>query len=159
MSVTLKTVSDGINKMLQGMLKRERALEGYFNRTILAEYKNLQRKRWMTENVSEDAPQWAALDPLYVIRKLGKYASYPGMGRRKLIATGRLYQSVIGMGPDFHKVVTNRGVRLYTSVPYAMAVDRDRPFTEWSEKSERMIKRRVAQFVFKNIIHRSAETI
>jgi len=138
------------------MLQRERALEGYFNRYILAEYKNLQRKRWMTENQSEDAPQWAPLDPLYVIRKLKKYGSYPGMGRRKLVATGRLYQSVIGVGDEFHKVVTNRGVRLYTSVPYAMRVDHDRPFTNWSDASEKMLKKRVANFVFKAITNRAA---
>lgn len=158
MSVTLRTVSDGINKILRGMRQREKALMGYFNRNVLEQYRNQQRKRWMTENASE-GQTWAALSPLYASRKRRQFAGYPGKGTKKLVATNRLFESVIGPGKDFRKVVTARGLYIATVTPYAKYVDEDRSFTTWSKKSEQELKLSVARFIFKGILKQSAELL
>lgn len=159
MSVTLKTVSNGINKMLQGMRQREKALMGYFNRNVLEQYRNLQRNRWMTENVSESGIEWHKLSDDYAARKRKQFAAYPGQGTKKLVATNRLFKSVIGPGKDFRKVVTARGLYIATVTPYAKYVDEDRSFTTWSKKSEQELKLSVARFIFKGILKQSAELL
>jgi len=158
MSVSLKTVSNGINKYLNVMRQRERALIGYFNRNVLEQYRNLQRKRWMTENASEGQP-WAALNPLYASRKRRQFASYPGKGTKKLVATNRLFESVIGPGADFRKIVSSRGLYIATVTPYSKYVNEERSFTGWSKKSEHEIKMNIAQFIFKGIQKQSAELL
>ena len=132
---------------------------GYFNRNVLEQYRNQQRKGWMTENVSETGKEWDKLDQTYAKRKLTQFASYPGGGRFKLVATNRLFESVIGPGKDFRKVVTPRGLYIATVTPYAKYVDKDRNFTTWSKKSERERSLSVAQFVFKGILKQSAELL
>jgi hypothetical protein len=140
------------------MRQRERALVGYFNRNVLEQYRNLQRKRWITENASE-GQEWAALNPTYSARKRRQFASYPGRGTKKLVATNRLFRGVIGPGEDFRKVVTSRGLYIATITPYAKYVNEDRNFTDWSTRSEHELKVSVAQFIFKGILKQSAELI
>ena len=158
MSASIKTVSDGITKMLRGMRQREKALMGNFNRNLLEKYRNQQRKRWMTENASEGQP-WAALDPTYASRKRRQFAGYPGRGTKKLIATNRLFESVIGPGKDFRKIVTPRGLYIATVTPYAKYVSEDRNFTDWSQRSIRERNKGIADFIFKGILRQSAELL
>jgi len=158
MSASLKTVSNGITRMLNGMRQREKALQGYFSRNVLEQYRNLQRRRWMTENASEGQP-WAALNSAYASRKRRQFASYPGRGTKKLVATNRLFESVIGPGKDFRKIATARGLYVATVTPYAKYVDEDRNFTTWSKQSIGEINRGIAQFIFKGIYKQAAELI
>jgi hypothetical protein len=156
MSIALTTVSDGITKMLKGMRQREKALQGYLNRNVVEQYRALQRRRWMTENASEGQP-WLALNPGYAARKRRIYASFEGAGTKKLIATGKLYKSVIGPGEGFRKVVTPRTLYLATTVGYAKYVDEKRSITEWSKDSVAEIRLSIAGFIFKGILKQSSE--
>lgn len=158
MSAALTTVSDGITKMLKGMRQREKALQSYLNRNVLEQYRNLQRRRWMTENASEGTP-WSSLNPDYARRKLRVFAAYPGAGTKKLVATGKLYQSVIGPGEGFRKIATPRSLYIATTVGYAKYVDEKRSITEWGDQSIAEIRLSVAQFVFKAILKQSAEIL
>lgn len=145
----LETLSRGITNYLKGLRQRERALQGFLNRNVLEMYRNLQRRRWMTENASE-GNAWAALNPGYAARKKKVYAGYPGKGTKKLIATNTLFLSVIGPGKGFRKVTTPRSLIIATTVEYAPYVNEIRPFTEWSKRSQKEITGAVAKFIFKN---------
>jgi len=150
MSVSLKTVSNGIQKNFEGMLKRENAMQSFFSRNIYAMYQNAQRKRWETENFSEGRG-WEPLEPRYADWKRSKFAAYEGSGTKMLIATGKLYKAVIGPGSGQKKVVTNKGITISISTPYAWPVDAVRPFTEWSEKTAHEMMKAISDFIFKNI--------
>jgi len=158
MSASLTTVSDGITRMLKGMRQREKALQSHLNRNVLEQYRAIQRRRWMTENASEGQP-WLALNPGYALRKKRQFAAYPGAGTKKLIATNKLFKSVIGPGEGFRKIVTPRSLLLSTTVEYAPHVNEVRSFTEYSRQSIAEIRNGVAQFIFKGILKQTAEIL
>lgn len=89
----------------------------------------------MTENASEGGA-WQALNPKYVARKLKKFVDYPGGGRKMLIATNRLVNSVTGdQKTEHYKLVTNTTLEVGTLVPYAKYVNDKRNFTDLSDKT------------------------
>lgn len=145
----LETVRAGITNYLKALRQREKALQGFLNRNVLEMYRNLQRRRWMTENASE-GKAWMPLNPGYAARKKKVYAGYPGKGTKKLIATNTLFLSVIGPGKGFRKVTTPRSLWIATTIEYAQHVDDARSFTQWSKRSQKEITGAVADFVFKN---------
>jgi len=151
MKLSVLTVKEGVTRQLEGYLKRANAIEGYFNRVVVEQYRNIQRQRWMTENASE-GQMWEPLSPKYAKAKKSRFASYEGAGTKMLIATGKLKKSVIGPGEGFRKVTTPRSLTISTSVEYATHVNEDRSFTTYSEKSLNEIRRGVARFLFKNEI-------
>ena len=159
MSASLTTVTDGISQVFKGMLQREKALQSYLNRNVLEQYRNIQRKRWMTENLSESGIKWTRLNVNYAKRKRKIYAAYEGSGTKMLVATGKLYKSVIGPGEGFRKIVTPRSLYLATTVEYAPHVNDARSFTEYSPASIREIRLSVARFIFKGILKQSAEIL
>jgi hypothetical protein len=149
--ITTKFIVKDAQKVLGDMLKRERAMQSYFNRNLLEQYRNIQRKRWMTQGESEGSP-WRALNPDYAARKKRVYASYPGGGTKMLIATNRLITGVVGPGGDFRKVTTPRSITLSTVTPYAKYVDEDRTFTKFGAKSLQEIYKGIGDFLFKGIL-------
>lgn len=140
---------------LEEMATRAKSPQTYLNTVFLEDYRNAQRQRWMTENSSEGAT-WERLNPAYAAYKLKRYGggpkyktgkrgegrwvpdgswpSYPGGGRKMLIATGDLFQSVIGPGKGFNKIVTDRSIIIATSIDYAPMVNRLRPFMRFSQQ-------------------------
>lgn len=147
----LTLVADGITQQLEGYVKRANALEGYLNRVVVEQYRNIQRTRWMTEGASE-GKQWDPLSPRYSAWKRVHYKSYPGAGTRMLVATGRLQKGVIGMSPDFRKVTTPRSLTISTAVEYAEHVNEARSFTTYSTKSLKEILTGINKFLLKNQI-------
>ena len=119
---------------LESMLKRERLGAGYANRIIYTIYKNRQRRRFQTENLSE-GEKWKALNPKYAERKLIKYADYNGKGQNIMFATGRLRSAVTGDdGIREHRKIVLEGKKLQVSwtTPYAEYTEEVRPVNEWS---------------------------
>lgn len=152
MGVSLKLISNGIEKQLQGYVSRANALEGYLNRVVTQQIKNFQARRWMTENSSEGT-RWHALEPGYAARKRREFKSYPGAGTKILVATDTLRKSVTGSVDDGYKAVTTpRSLTVTTSVKYAGAVDEQRTFSTWSRESRREILDGISRFLIKNQI-------
>lgn len=129
-------------------------MQGFLNRDVVEAYRNIQRKRWVTENASEggESKRWAALNPAYAKRKLTQFAGYEGAGKKMLIATGKLYKSVIGPGAGFRKVATNKTLTISTSVEYAQHVDEARSFTTYSKASILGLRKMIRDFMFYNRI-------
>lgn len=150
-AVSLKRINDGISKRLAGIETRGKKLQSFLNREVVEIYRNLQRRRWITENRSE-GERWTELNPIYKKWKLVRFATYDGSGRKMLIATGRLYKSVIGPGKGFRKVATPKKLVITTSVPYAKDVNDVRDFTEYSPKSWNTINKAISKFLFKGTI-------
>ena len=152
MSARLRTISDGVQKRLKGLIDREKAMQGFLNRDVVEAYRNIQRKRWVTENASEagESGRWTALNADYARAKLKRFAGYEGGGKRMLIATGKLYKSVIGPGAGFRKVATNKSLTISTSVEYAQHVDEARSFTTYGKDSIRGLRTMIRNFMFHN---------
>lgn len=132
-------------------MDRANSIESYLNRVVVDQYQIVQRKRWMTENASE-GQRWEALNPIYAASKLTRFKSYEGGGTKMLIATGKLFKSVIGPGAGFRKVTTPRSLTISTTNEYAEYVDEVRPFTRYSRETIKKINQGVFDYITRNKI-------
>lgn len=151
MNVTLSAKNSGIEGFLKGLTMRSASLQSFLNRNVYRAYQNIQRKRWITENVSETG-QWTPLSPSYAKAKKTRFKSYPGAGQKLLIATDKLRKSVIGPGEGFRKITTPRSLIITTATPYAEHVDASRTFSTYSRESISELNGMIKDFVFKNIV-------
>lgn len=141
MGAAIRTVAVGIERQLENMIKRANLIPAYLNRVVYNEYRNAQRTRWMNENEGEDftGGRWAALSPAYLNWKREKY------GRTEtLIRTGKLFGNVAERP---NKVVTERSIRIFTTVPYAAPVDKERTFTAFSPLFYRRIMKDMRKYL------------
>lgn len=124
MSASIKTVKRGITERLNQMTERAGATQGFFLKVVYPRYQKSMLKKW-----AEEGPGWARLDAAYAARKAKKYAGYPGAGRKMLIVTDRLRQSVIGpVHSEFKMAVTRSSLVIRTDVPYSSYVNEKRNF-------------------------------
>lgn len=147
----MKQIMSGIEKNLQGMLDRSKKTQAYLNRVVYKQYQNAQRQRWISENKSE-GDQWKELEPKYKDRKKRIFAAYDGRGTKTLIATGRLFKSVIGPGGDHKKIVADKSIEIAWSTPYAVYVEEARPFTEFGAKTMEEMYDGLAKFMMEGIM-------
>lgn len=156
MNASLSKITNSVEEALEGMIRRANLVSGYLNRVVYQEYRIAQRKRWMQENDDPDftGGPWAQLDAKYAEQKRKKYGDNPfGRGTKMLIASGRLFNSVVGpSGGDHHKIVDNKEIRIFTTVPYAKFVDEDRTFSSWSLVFKRRIYKGLRDYLTKSII-------
>jgi hypothetical protein len=141
-----KKIQSSITKNLQGMMSRERLLQGYLNRVVYAQYQKAQRKRWMTEGASE-GERWTPLNEAYARWKRVRYASELGGGTKMLIRTNRLQLSVIGGSAEHRKVVGTKRLIISTTVPYAIYVDEKRTFTGLGEATSAEISKGIVRYL------------
>lgn len=144
----MKKVESGITDRLEFMSKRSNAMQGFLNTVVYKEYQNAQRKRWITENSSE-GNGWKAISSEYAAIKRKKWASAPGGGTKLLIASGRLYQSVIGPSNDHRKITTNTSISIFSTVPYADYVNQERDFTNFGPEFKQRIMDKLQAYMFK----------
>lgn len=153
MSASIKTLVSGVKGRLKGLVERggrDEALISFLNVPVTNAYKEIQRRRWETENVSE-GQQWSLLkDARYKKWKSVTYGSDPTTGRPLLVASGRLKGSIIGTSREFKKVATRKGLTITTSVPYAAGVDQLRSFTTYSRETREGLRKMVRDFMFFN---------
>jgi len=129
-------VVDGISKWADQALKRSESngIRAWLNRYAYPEILKVQLKRWQTEGSSE-GERWESLNPDYAKSKLKRFGTYPGGGRKMLIATGRLYQSMTGRSSEGRKLVENTKLTLASTVPYGGYVDDKRDITTLSDST------------------------
>jgi len=147
----IEKLSNGIEKQLNGYVQRANAVEGYLNRVVVEQYRNIQRKRWQTQNASEGT-SWDPVTIDYGNWKRVAFADYEGAGLKLMIATGNLMRGVIGPGEGFRKVSTPRSLTLSTTVPYAGFANEARTFSTYSTESIQMITRGITSFIVRNQI-------
>lgn len=125
-------------------------------------YQKLQTKRFQTENASEGA-KWKPIQKEYAEHKLKLFKSYPGGGRKLLIATSTLGGAVIGrgspfLGQDKHvalfkkygmQISVKEGGTNAAGKPfnYAGYVAEKRPYMEFSKNSIEIMKTELRKFI------------
>ena len=125
-------------------------------------YQKLQTERFQTENSSE-GQKWKPIEEEYRTYKLKRFKSYPGGGRKTLVATSTLGGSVIGQGAPFQgvdkhvalfkkysmQISVKQGGQNATGKPfdYAGYVAEVRPFMKFSEKSVKLMKDELKKFI------------
>ena len=134
-----------LQNQLEGMVDRSQRTQAYLNRVVYRQYRNAQRKRWMTEGASE-GDKWKRLNPKYAEWKKKKFKTYKGAGKKMLIATGELMESVIGPKGSHKKIVTDTSIEVAWSTPYSVYVDEVRNFTEFSDETMQKIYDGLAEF-------------
>lgn len=130
------------------------AIKTWMARNAYPMYQNAQKKRWMTQNASEGTT-WKAVSPKYQKRKDRLLASepekYPG-GKRVMVLTGALADSVTGKKLDFHRAIfTERGFTVATTLPYAKYANEARPFVGFSNQTTDRITKSLKSFILKHI--------
>lgn len=131
------------------MLDRSKAMQGYLNRIVYAQYQNAQRTRWMTENASEGPDKWEPLNERYKKWKIGYYSGFPGNGSKMLIATGKLYQDVVERP---NKLVSDKSLEISWTTEYAPDVDMVRPFSVFGQETMNEIYSGLGEFIMKGIL-------
>lgn len=126
-------------------------------------YQKLQTERFQSENASE-GQKWKPIQKEYADYKLKKFKSYPGGGRKTLIATSTLGGAVIGRdspfrgGVDKHvalfkkysmQISVKQGGQNAAGKPfdYAGYVAEVRPYMKFSEKSMNLMKDELRKFI------------
>lgn len=157
MKAEVKITRAPIFEKLTKMYTRASDMRAFLNTTVFDMYRQAQIKRWMTENVSEGS-KWKKLTPNYKKWKLKRYASFPGGGRKLLIATGLLSRSAIGQDVSgFRKIVNDRSLIINiseTRIPYARDVAKARPFMRFGKKTKEKIKRAMMNYWIKGRVPR-----
>jgi len=159
---------DEITLRLMGTLNRVRSLRPFLNKNVVEQFRNVQKKRWLTENTSE-GQKWQELSPFYAARKRKDYAKSNHGGNQILYASGDLFKAVIGPGKGFKKLVTDRKLILgidSSIIPYGQIHDEGgrikaaranisipkRPFTLYSKATMREFYDMIFEYVVKNKI-------
>jgi len=158
MKATYKKFSDGIKDRLDAMLSDGMDMRQLFARTIYPDYQKKQIRRWQKRSASEGTT-WDSLDKDYKKRKKTLFYDMPYRGRKDLIATGRLFASVVGATDDktlsrtggkpgdHRKIIKRLRMEIYTMVPYAGFVSErfdimgfsDKTWDEWQGEMERYL--------------------
>lgn len=149
--------TSALTKRLEEKLKNFKKVSGQtggvLQRAVLPIYKNAQMKRWQTANTSEGVGgKWAPIkDKKYAKRKLVKYASYPGGGRKLMVATSEL-SAAAALSKFDHASVILSGSRLTITIklPYASFVNEVRDFTHFGPITTDKIKAEIKKYVVKN---------
>lgn len=133
MTASMKIVKNAFDKYKENLLKPERKLMTFFQKTAYPTYQKLQFERFKSEGTSEgggflfplSSKKWQAVK----IRKKEENSSqYPG-GEKRLVYTGGLASSVIGplgasvfqgaMKGNYHrKYITPKSMIIATTIPY-----------------------------------------
>lgn len=138
---------NGIQQSLNAMASRAGLAQGWLNRVAYPMIIEAQRMRWASEGSSE-GESWAPLNESYALRKLKKYESYPGGGRKMLIATGHLVDSVTGdKREDHYKLVEGNRLEVGTLVDYAKYVDEKRNFTILGQATIDLLSEKLGAYI------------
>jgi len=120
-------------KRLRLMVKNGKNSRSFLQLKAYPVYIKAQMKRWMTENESQ-GPRWKALNPKYAAQKRRDWQGWIGNGQKMMIASGRLYQSVIGSGGGHFKMITDKEMIVGTDVPYAKYAGAQRTITAFDKR-------------------------
>lgn len=141
--LSLVKTSSGIEQSLEGMISRGKSVAAFLNRVTFAQYKQAQLRRWETENTSE-GKHWEDLNPAYAKRKLKRCSTFPGGGKKIMIATGTLVSAATGQSGALLKVVSNSGIQVRidsSAIKYAPYPGIKRPFMQFGYDTEsRMVE-------------------
>lgn len=119
-------------KNLRSIVKQGKNSRTFLQMKAYPIYIKAQMKRWMSENTSQGS-QWKALDPRYAARKKKDWWGWEGNGTKMMIASGRLYKSVIGAGAGHYKMITDKEMIVGTDVEYAKYAGAIRPIVEFNK--------------------------
>lgn len=148
-SIALKVSLDGISEYFNKMIDRTKLVRGWLNRVAYPTIIQAQRMRWVSEGASEGA-SWVPLNPSYAMRKLRRYANYPGAGRKLLIATGRLVGGVTGDNPnDHYKLVKDTSLEVGTTINYAEYVNEVRNFTDLGDATTQHLAEQLSEYILR----------
>lgn len=140
--------------LFEQSLTMNAALQTWMARNAYPMYKNAQKQRWITQNASEGVT-WKEVTTKYQKWKDNMLAKNPGKypgGKRILVLTGTLADSVMGRKLDFHRAIfTERGFSVATTLPYAKYVNDVRPFAGFGDRTTNKIKDSLRAFVLKHI--------
>lgn len=133
--MSVKKLSDGIERKLDAMVKRVNTMPQFFLRNVKRRYLAAQKVRWMNENSDSKLKggAWAPLSEPYATEKPKRFKAFPGAGQKLLIAKNTLVNSILGLSTDYREVVGDRTYIVSTTVPYATFVDEKRSITGFTE--------------------------
>lgn len=146
--ITIKAVSDGVTIKLDTMIKRAESFEQFFKRNLRNRYLTAQQRRFETENNSEfSSGGWGPISEWYRIKKLTRFADYPGSGTKLLIATNRLMKSMLALSGDYRELVRSTRMVISTVVGYAPHVSEKRSLTSFNQYFYDLIRQDLKEYL------------
>lgn len=150
-------IRDDSKSLNKNALSLEASIRSWAARIGYPLYINAQKQRWITQNASEGAT-WKSLSPSYLSWKTLKQKQapeqYPG-GKRVLVLTGSLFNSVTGKDKSHHKALfLKSGFSVSSTLPYAKHVNEVRPFVGFGDVTNDKIKNSATKFITSHIMGR-----
>lgn len=147
--ITLKT--EKFNAKLDAMMARGRDMRAYFKSVVQPQFFKAQAQRFQTENSSEGSV-WEALTPRYKVWKMTRYAAFPGGGRRMMVATSQIFNSVVGRDKSGMSIITEPTrisfVINTSKIPYAAHAAEHRPYMTFGRRTRREILEGIKDYYF-----------
>lgn len=131
-AIVLEDINAQALKTLRSIIKNGKSSRTFLQIKAYPIYIEAQKNRWMTENQSQTG-QWKALNPIYAAQKKKEWWGSDGNGAKMMIASGRLYKSVIGTGDGHYKMITDSEMIVGTDIPYARYASVIRPIMEFDK--------------------------
>jgi hypothetical protein len=175
--VKLIVVDDQIQEQINKMITRGANAQPFLKRVVYPIYMNAQRARWMTENRSQ-GKKWKPLNTEYAAYKLKRYGggpryewiggsnkknaekkerpwklvgtwpTYKGAGKKTMIATGALVDSVTGEDKKYHRSIVRKSeIIVATTLDYAASAAEERPFMDFNKKFYQGLNKRWMRYV------------
>lgn len=146
-SISVRIDVDGAGDKLRLMLTKADTIRGWLNRVAYPLIIESQRMRWVSENATEGG-SWRRLNPVYQVMKLRKFQDYPGGGRKMMIATGNLADSITGDNPrDHFKLVSSYRLETGSKVTYAKYANEDRNFSVLGQNTIQKLKDSLREYL------------
>lgn len=156
MASGMKKIKDTVSDRLKAMIEKGKSAEGFFAQVAYPEYRNAQRKRFLTENDSQ-GNKWSPLNAKYKEWKRVNYAGWVGDGQKTNIRSGRLITSLLGKsfgegesvdGTKEHRLmIQDKFMLVGTTVPYAKHVDDVRPIMQFKKEFIDSLKTKYLHYV------------
>jgi len=141
MKVTLKQLEDKISLKLEALTSIERPVRALLAGPVFQAYRQAMDARFASQNQTEGS-QWAALNKKYKEWKEKHYANGPGGGKKMLLRTGALYQSLVNPNGSNGglKIVGKSSLKIVTKIVYAPYVNAARDFSRWGDPTMKKIQ-------------------
>jgi hypothetical protein len=153
----MKVLNNMLEKKIADINSRADDASVFFRYVVLPLYRKAQGERWQTRGASQNR-SWKPLNKKYEASKLIRFQKNPGAGRVTMIATSRLFGSVIGPGENFigdklegvkdhRRIIEKRKMTIKTAVPYAIYVMQKRNIYGFNKEFYSDIGRRLNKWV------------
>ena len=153
MKVSMEVIKDDASVKLMAMTMRCKTLDVLWKRSLKKYYQSYQIERWMTSNWGEWKPLTsekyiAWKKKTKTLFRMGELVPMKKSGTQLMVASGFLSESVsLASTEHSREIATPTSIEVYTTLPYAKYVNKERSFKKYSPEFKESIKKAIMKYI------------